>query len=327
MACRPCAARDIVVLNVGGRWARRSASSLAALVQAPREMLRLAGMRLPLRCVPLHPSLRLFTTTRTTLTKHPESMLAGDQTQGGQERCLLWHGCCSPDSAGRPTPTPALFCCRHVPGRHALRGGGRRRALHRQARCNLSPLWSACRPPGWQRRTWPGCQQRAPMHASPAGCRDPQHFSCILSFLRDGRVPIPEGALERQQLRAEASFFALVRWVAGAGCCYERAAAGCRPAQLPVGTQRPLLPPGPSAPDGAGGSHRRRRGGAARGRGSSGGGAAAAGRGGARASAAGRAAGGGAPGAIAFVALVWDVRAALHQGAGAAHRGGEQQVD
>lgn len=43
----------------------------------------------------------------------------------------------------------------------------------------------------------------------PAACRDPTHFPLILTFLRDGRVPLPESPLERAALRQEAEFYAL----------------------------------------------------------------------------------------------------------------------
>lgn len=49
----------------------------------------------------------------------------------------------------------------------------------------------------------------------PCPCSDPAHFQCILTFLRDGRVPLPEAPLARAQLRQEARFYALVssvRW-------------------------------------------------------------------------------------------------------------------
>lgn len=48
---------------------------------------------------------------------------------------------------------------------------------------------------------------------TPPPCRDPTHFPTILTFLRDGRVPLPESTLERQQLRAEAAFYSLTELV------------------------------------------------------------------------------------------------------------------
>lgn len=53
------------------------------------------------------------------------------------------------------------------------------------------------------------------------GCfidRDPQWFPTILTFLRDGHVPLPEGALARQQLRAEAQFYSLTGACLGPAC-------------------------------------------------------------------------------------------------------------
>lgn len=44
--------------------------------------------------------------------------------------------------------------------------------------------------------------------------RDPTHFPTILTYLRDGHVPLPEASLERQQLRAEAAFYSLTELVA-----------------------------------------------------------------------------------------------------------------
>ncbi|KAL4438976.1 hypothetical protein ABPG77_006913 [Micractinium sp. CCAP 211/92] len=83
---------------------------------------------------------RLFTTTLTTLTTFPDSMLAG-------------------------------MCRGDMPAGHSFRGG----------------IFID---------------------------RDPTHFSTILTFLRDGHVPLPEATLERQQLRAEAAFYSLTELVA-----------------------------------------------------------------------------------------------------------------
>ncbi len=47
------------------------------------------------------------------------------------------------------------------------------------------------------------------------GCRDPTFFPLILTFLRDGRVPLPDSALERAALRQEAEFYALTVSEAG----------------------------------------------------------------------------------------------------------------
>lgn len=44
--------------------------------------------------------------------------------------------------------------------------------------------------------------------------RDPSWFPLILTFLRDGRVALPESALERAALRQEAEFYALTELVA-----------------------------------------------------------------------------------------------------------------
>lgn len=44
--------------------------------------------------------------------------------------------------------------------------------------------------------------------------RDPSWFPLILTFLRDGRVALPESALERAALRQEAEFYALAELVA-----------------------------------------------------------------------------------------------------------------
>ena len=96
---------------------------------------------------------------------------------------------------------------------------------------------------GWT-STLPRCPPPSPC---VRGCRDPQHFGCILTFLRDGRVPIPAGPLERQQLRAEASFYALVRpGAAGSGAATCAVAAGPCGASAGPGTACASTCPSPS---------------------------------------------------------------------------------
>lgn len=63
-------------------------------------------------------------------------------------------------------------------------------------------------------------------------CSDPTHFSLILAYLRDSRVPpLPQTALELRQLEAEASYYAMAELAdaaASAAAPLEAAAAAAR---------------------------------------------------------------------------------------------------
>lgn len=245
-------ASNIVVLNVGGRRGRMGAgkAAVAGMDQAANPPTCLHVPNLPLRLLPttcffaaplqavhhhaddshhlsrLHgegalPWLVLRKGTSTRLASQERTALSQGMTAPVPAPlrlgpCCSWRGCTA--------ATCLLGCCMRAASSSTGREEGRMagqngpRGLIACAPCS-SPQTRQQRGMLHSREAFPAEAASAAAAADGAKRparpgRDPTHFPTILTYLRDGHVPLPEAPLERQQLRAEAAFYSLTELVA-----------------------------------------------------------------------------------------------------------------